>query len=80
MANDRLFLRCVKCGAEKTIYKFYPGGGYGYESIEFIESHLDECHGKLHANGLGDDALFDVVTEAGLARSWGIAPAKVGRT
>lgn len=43
MANDRLFLRCLGCGAVLLAYKYYMAGGYAADSDKatiWIERHL----------------------------------------
>ncbi len=57
MANDRLWLRCSKCGDRILMFKYYPCGlGFIYHSKinlqTFLNDHLCGCHGsKTSLNG-----------------------------
>ncbi len=71
MANDRVYLRCKKCGSIKMFIKYYPMRPYAADgkSIEdWLELHLDKCYiepveDPICNNNLGDNTLFDLITE-----------------
>lgn len=51
MANDRIYLKCMKCREAMMIYKYYPmGKGYLYPSANeldaFMTRHLDQCQSR----------------------------------
>jgi hypothetical protein len=59
MANDRLFVRCTKCGDYEYLGKYYPSMA-GHvdrrdELAEFVDKHLDSCQlGGMCLTDYGD--------------------------
>jgi hypothetical protein len=56
MANDRLYIRCTRCGDYLCLAKFYPSTGPYFPSHwpkeplhTFIQSHLENC--QPHSSG-----------------------------
>jgi hypothetical protein len=56
MANNRMFLRCKKCGEDFMLCKFYPDSGYYIEDNwklykknfnDFLQKHSFECFGEI---------------------------------
>lgn len=48
MANDRLFVRCTKCGAYEVLAKWYPGGPAlgnvrADALVDFLGAHIRLC-------------------------------------
>lgn len=76
MANDRISIRCDRCGTEKVLFKYGPNDncweGWETEGLQvWIRSHVfgDEpgCDGHPRAwhETLGHNPGFRLVTEAG---------------
>lgn len=71
MANDRIYLRCNKCGPKEDIclYKMMGNGLYLDSSIpvseyaDWLERHVG-CHPQAYGNDLEGVAGFCVLTES----------------
>ena len=66
MSNDRVSLKCKKCGAEKVIFKYYPGDAlfHDYGIGEYAKKHFQECHPNGFEPDLGGNPGFVLVTES----------------
>lgn len=63
MANDRIFIRCRKCGEQKMLAKYYPTiARYGVDVSDFVSEHLANC--IEGAPMYLPDRVFDLLTEA----------------
>ena len=63
MANDYLILRCRKCQAEKTLFKYYPSMSYVMDDVEkWIKEHIRECFNP--GMDLAGERCFDLTTES----------------
>lgn len=72
MADDRLWMRCLKCGDLKLLFKFYAyGHGYAWptrdELDEWISKHLDLCY--KHGVELPKRTGFDLVSDDARTRT-----------
>ena len=69
MANDRVYLRCQKCGGIKLLAKYW-GDGFALRDAEPIEDflllHQTECHSLTH--DLEGKVGFDLIVET--AEDW----------
>ena len=69
MANDRIRIKCRKCGEEMTFAKYYPTLGHGIWSShipyleEFVSKHM-ECSPYFGGDSLNGDRCFDLFTES----------------
>ena len=68
VANDRIWMRCRKCGEEQMLYKYFPGPtleSYASEDVQaFVEKHVDECHAVHRPGHLGGERCFDLYAES----------------
>ena len=64
MANDRIYLRCMRCDNRILLGKYYPSvipkadARNGAEIKTFIGHHLHKCYGMDCGEDLGPDPLF----------------------
>lgn len=66
MANDRVFLRCKNCGAQKMLFAYwvvYIKMWDANDIAAWLDEHI-EHHPRMYENDLGTDAGFELVTEA----------------
>lgn len=65
MAQDRISLRCTRCGAQRVLFRYAPGGiefrSSGLE--EWAQEHIIGCGDRWDQN-LGDDPGVEIVTES----------------
>jgi hypothetical protein len=64
MSNDRLYLRCKKCGEHKLLLKYYPTGSHLWEPdklCDWMDLHWAACHNAPPE--LGNNPRFDLLTE-----------------
>lgn len=65
MANDRIYLRCKVCEAEKLLYKYYPAGnGYANDADALTAWITEHLHERGNAMNLEGDAGFVLKTES----------------
>jgi hypothetical protein len=64
MSNDRLFIRCDRCGAVECVGKYHPGvvgmlSPSGEDrAAEFLQRHLAGCHPGPDFGDLGPGRLW----------------------
>lgn len=64
MPNDRLFIRCDRCGAVECIGKYHPRAISSMSpsgedrAVEFLQQHLARCHPGPDSGDLGPGRLW----------------------
>ena len=65
MANDRIYLRCKTCEAQKLLYKYYPQReGYANDADVLTAWMNEHLHERAYAMNLAGDPGFVLVTES----------------
>jgi len=65
MANNRMYIKCDKCGDKKTIAKYYPSSGWYFECIQeggrpIIDAESkEELEAQISVGGLIDEETED---------------------
>lgn len=68
MANDRIYLKCKKCGMNQMLYKVWASPDESYlgdaDKIEaFIGTHIYDCQGRCYGGTLQGDPGFVLESE-----------------